>query len=165
MAQPPETLDMQPATAVAARRRTRYEDDIYTWVQEQVALLRAGHVEALDLAQIADELNDVALAEYYRLQSAIEVVILHMLKWDHQPERRSRSWALSIAEHRERICLVLRKSPGLKSSRDEARQNGFRLARLRAAREMRRSLKSLPADCPYIWDDILDRPFEVDADR
>lgn len=165
MAQPAETLDVEPTIPSSVRGRTRYEDDLYTWVQEQVALLRAGRATALDLDNIAEELSDVGLGEYYRLQSAIEIVLLHMLKWDHQPDRRSRSWTISIAEHRERISIVLRKSPGLKSSLDEAQQNAFRLGRLGAAREMKRSVKSLPAECPYTWDEILNRPFEFDADR
>ena len=79
-------------------------------MQEQVALLRAGRLDALDLDNIAEELNDVGLSEYHRLQSAIEVVLLHMLKWDVQPERRSRSWSLSIAEQRVRVVLQLRST-------------------------------------------------------
>ncbi|WP_375464765.1 DUF29 domain-containing protein [uncultured Methylobacterium sp.] len=158
-------LDMAATASANVRRGTRHADDIYTWVQEQVALLRAGRVDALDLDNIAEELSDVGLSEYHRLQSAIEIVLLHMLKWDNQSERRSRSWALSVAEHRERALLQLERSPGLKSNLEEARRKAFRLARIRAAREMKRSLKLLPADCPYTWDDILNRPFELDADR
>ncbi|MCJ2056525.1 DUF29 domain-containing protein [Methylobacterium sp. J-048] len=163
MAHPAQTHE--PAPVVPAGGRTRYADDVYTWVQEQVALLRAGRVDALDLDNIAEELSDVGLSEYYQLQSAVEIILLHMLKWDHQPERRSRSWALSIAEHRERARIRLRKSPGLKASLDEVRLDAFRLARLGAAREMERSPKTLPEECPYTWDDILNRPFEFEADR
>lgn len=153
-----------PATPLV-EGRTRYRDDLYTWVQEQIALLRAGQVEALDLDNIAEELGDVGLNEYYRLQSAVEIILLHMLKWNHQPERRSRSWALSIAEHRERALIQLRKSPGLKSSLEEVRHDAFRLARLAAARQMKRPQKALPVDCPYVWDDIQSRPFVFEADR
>ncbi|MCJ2014844.1 DUF29 domain-containing protein [Methylobacterium sp. J-076] len=161
----PSREPQSPGYAPSRAAATRHEADVYTWVQEQVALLRAGHVDALDLENIAEELNDVGLSEYYRLQSAIEIVLLHMLKWDHQPERRTRSWALSIAEHRERARIQQRKSPGLKSSLSEVRKDAYRLARLGAARQMRRPVKSLPDECPYTWDDILTRPFDFDADR
>ena len=164
MAHPAPTREDAPAAPHAAGR-TRYADDIYTWVQEQVALLRAGRVDALDLDNIAEELSDVGSSEYYRFQSAVEIILLHMLKWDHQPERRSRSWALSIAEHRERAQIQLWKSPGLKASLEEIRCDGFRLGRLGAARQMKRVLKTLPADCPYSWDEILHRPFAFDDDR
>ncbi|MGU3538934.1 DUF29 domain-containing protein [Methylobacterium sp. A54F] len=161
MAHPAPTREDAPATP-RAEGRTRYADDVYTWVQEQVALLRAGRVDALDLDNIAEELSDVGLSEYYRLRSAIEIVLLHMLKWDHQPERRGRSWALSIAEHRERALMQLEKSPGLKSSLAEVQRQAFRLGRIGAARQMKRSVKTLPDACPYSWDEILNRPFEVD---
>ncbi|MGH1592190.1 DUF29 domain-containing protein [Methylobacterium phyllosphaerae] len=164
MAHPTPTREDAPAPA-HARVRTRHADDLYTWVQEQLALLRAGRVDALDLDNIAEELSDGGLSEYYRLQSAVEVVLLHMLTWDHQPARRSRSWALSIAEHRERALIQMRKNPGLKSSLDEIRQDAFRLGRLGAARQMKQSPKTLPADCPYSWDEILNRPFAFEDDR
>ena len=75
MAHPARTWEDAPATAHAPVR-TRYADDLYTWVQEQVALLRAGRVDALDLDNIAEELSDVGLSEYYRLQGAVEIIIL-----------------------------------------------------------------------------------------
>ena len=124
MAHPAPTREDTPA-APHAEGRTRYADDLYSWVQEQVALLRAGRVDALDLDNIAEELSDVGLSDYHRLTSAVEIVVLHMLEWDHQPERRSRSSTLSIAEHRERILIQLRKkSPGLRSSLDERSATG-----------------------------------------
>jgi hypothetical protein len=166
VARPAPCEETEPfGTATSRAVATRHEADVYTWVQEQVALLRAGRIDALDLENIAEELSDVGLSEYYRLQSAVEIVLLHMLKWDHQHERRGRSWVLSITEHRERILIQQRKSPGLKSSLGEIQSDAYRLARLGAARQMRRHLKSLPDTCPYTWDDILSRPFDIDPDR
>ncbi|MEH3119220.1 MAG: DUF29 domain-containing protein [Methylorubrum populi] len=165
MAEPALKPDSPAVPAGTRQAFSHYEGDLYTWVQEQVALLRAGRTDALDLDHIAEELSDVGSELYFRLQSAIEIVFLHMLKWEHQPERRSRSWVLSIAEHRARIDILLRKNPGLKSRVAEAVEDGFRLGRLRAAREMKRSLSTLPAACPYSWDDILNRPFDLDIDR
>ena len=164
MARPAKTAMMDvdaPSTAI----RTRYEDDLHSWAREQVALLRAGQVDALDLDNIAEELSDVGSEQYDKLESAIEVLLAHMLKWDHQPERRSRSWSLTIAEQRVRIDKQLRRNPGLKSRIVEAITDGYRLGRLRAAREMKRSPNTFPEECPYTWDDILNRPFEFEADR
>jgi len=164
MAHPAPTREDAPATA-HARVRTRHADDLYTWVQEQVALLRAGRVDALDLDNIAEELSDVGSEQYDKLESAIEVLLAHALKWDHQPERRSRSWSLTIAEQRVRIDRQVRKNPGLKSRIAEAVNEGYRVGRIRAAREMKRSPETLPVDCPYSWDEILNRPFAFEDDR
>ena len=166
VARPVPSQEMEPIGFATPRAgATRYEADVYTWVQEQVALLRAGRVDGLDLENIAEELNDVGSEQYDKLESAIEVLVAHALKWDHQPERRSRSWALTIAEQRVRIDRQLRRNPGLKSRIAEATAEGFRIGRLRAAREMRRKPSSLPEVCPYTWDEILTRPFDFDADR
>ncbi|RYE71367.1 MAG: DUF29 domain-containing protein, partial [Hyphomicrobiales bacterium] len=102
MAHPARTNDAELVVARSDVGRTRHEDDVYGWVQEQVASLRAGRIDALDLDSIAEELSDVGAEQYDKLESAVVVVLVHMLKWDHQPERRSRSWTQSIDEHRIR---------------------------------------------------------------
>ena len=38
---------------------TRHDDDLYTWVREQIALLRAGRLSDIDALNIAEELSDV----------------------------------------------------------------------------------------------------------
>ncbi|WP_430912583.1 DUF29 domain-containing protein [Methylobacterium sp. sgz302541] len=164
MAEPvPKGAPHSPASRASVG--TAYEADLYTWVQEQVALLRAGAVDALDLQNIAEELSDVGSEQYDKLESAVDVLVAHMLKWDNQPERRSRSWTITIAEQRKRIEKQLRKNPGLKPRIAEAIEDGYDLGRLRAAREMRCAPDLLPRACPYTWDEIVNRPFELDADR
>src|SRR3954469_5178253 len=148
----------RPATGkTKPARRTRYEDDLYTWVSEQVDLLRAGRLDQIDAENVAEELSDVGAEQYDKLESALEVLLMHMLKWDHQPERRSRSWSLTILEQRQRIAKPLRKS-----RLSEAVEDGFALGRTRAAREMRVMLQSLPASCPYDWGAIMNRDFDLD---
>ena len=102
------------------RPAARYGDDLYTWVQEQVALLRAGRLSEVDAANVAEELADVGSEQYEKLESALAVLTLHLLKWDFQPKRRSRSWEATIKEQRRRIMRVLKKNPGLKSLISEA---------------------------------------------
>lgn len=147
------------------RRGTRHEDDLYSWVQEQVEHLRAGRVDELDLANIAEELDDVGIAQYHRLESAIRVLLIHMLKWDQQPERRSRSWVGSIVEQRSRIGRLLGKNPGLKSRIEEACDEAYASAVRWAAVETGFIESDFPQAQPYSWDDILNRPFDLDADR
>ena len=52
--------------------------------------------------------------EFNNLVSALRVLMLHMLKWDHQPERRTRSWVLSIDAQRADLDDVLSDNPGLR---------------------------------------------------
>ena len=146
----------------SARKGTRYEDDLYTWVQEQIDLLRAGRLEEIDAENIAEELLDVGSEQYDKLQSSLRVLLMHMLKWDQQFEKRIASWVGSIREHRRRIGRVLKKNPGLKSRINEAVAEGYEDAVGWAALETGILESEFPAECPYTWDEILDRPFELD---
>jgi hypothetical protein len=58
---------------------------------QQAALLRAGRLSEVDGANIAGKLDDVGNAQYDKLESALRVLLAHMLKRDCQPERRGRN--------------------------------------------------------------------------
>ena len=125
-----------------------YWDDFYSWLMEQAAHLRAGHWEALDRENLAEEIESLGREQFKKLESALRVVILHLLKWDHNEDRRSRSWALSVREHRRRVHRQLRRSPGLKPQLDEALEGAYEDARLEASSETGLPLKILPRKLP-----------------
>ena len=153
----------RPEDGSARSGRTRYEDDLYTWIQEQVALLRSGRVDALDLEHIAEELEGLSKSEFAKLQSALRVLVMHMLKWDQQPEHRTPSWIFSIREQRRRYTRILNINPGLEPRLDEALAYAYPDARDWAADETHLSPDEFPSECPYAWDDILNRPFDFDS--
>jgi hypothetical protein len=153
---------MTAATQPAAIRRTTYDEDIYTWAMEQAALLRAGDLAALDRENLAEEIESLGRSEFNSLVGAWRIVLLHMLKFDHQPSRATRSWAISIAAHRANGADVLRDNPGLKGRLDEALERAYRGARLEAARETGLPLSAFPERCPYTRDEMLNRPFPID---
>ena len=88
-----------------------YAEDYAAWLAHQVALLQSGRFDALDIPNLVDEVESLGRSDFKALVRAIEIVLIHMLKWDHQPKRRTRSWELSIAEHRRRIARELSDSP------------------------------------------------------
>ena len=142
---------------------TRYEDDLYTWVQEQVALLRAGHTDEIDADNIAGELRDVGTSEYRTLESALVLILTHMLKWDFQPARRSRSRDNTIATQRLRYGKTLSENPGLTSRREEALEDAYAVARNEASSDTNLPRRVFPEACPYGWADILERAFDFDG--
>lgn len=135
-----------------------YDRDYYGWARHQADRLRAGDLGALDLLRLAEEIDSVGNNEYDKLESALAVLIQHMLKWDHQPERRSRGWTITIKEQRRRVQRVLKKSPSLKSEWLELRLEAYEDGRDRASSEMDVSLKSFPDTCPFSDEDLLSRP-------
>jgi|KBSSwiS6_1023812.scaffolds.fasta_scaffold24176_2 hypothetical protein len=144
----------------AGNEAARYDRDLYSWALEQAALLRAGKIAEADALNIAEELDDVGNEQYDKLESALRLILLHLLKWDHQPERRSRSWKGSIAVHRKHALKVLRKNPGLKSVSDEAMADAYETARVDAATQTGFEEERFPYDNPYSWDQIMERPID-----
>lgn len=140
-----------------------YDADYVGWIEAQVAHLRAGRLQALDIANLVEELEDLGRSETRALRSALDVVLRHMLKWDYQPDRRSRSWILSIIEHRDRAEATLAENPSLKQRLSEVVAAAYKLARSRAARETRLPRSIFPETCPYSVDDILERAFALDG--
>ncbi|HKS62126.1 MAG TPA: DUF29 domain-containing protein [Xanthobacteraceae bacterium] len=142
------------------QKAARYDRDLYSWAIEQAALLRAGRIAEADALNIAEELDDVGNEQYDKLESALRVILIHLLKWDHQPEKRSRSWTSSIAVQRNHVRKVLRKNPGLKPLVGEAVIEAYADARLEAAGEIDRDENSFPEQCPYPLTVIMERPVD-----
>ncbi|HEY8567299.1 MAG TPA: DUF29 domain-containing protein [Beijerinckiaceae bacterium] len=137
-----------------------YDGDFYTWSLEQAALLRAGRLSELDLENVAEEIESLGNEQFSKLQSAYRVILMHMLKWDQQPERRTRSWAVSIATQRFDVDDVLRRNPGLKSRLQEALDGAYRRARIEAADQTDLPFKRFSVECPYSVDEVMTRAFE-----
>jgi Domain of unknown function DUF29 len=133
------------------------EADLYSWALRQAELLRAGRLAEIDSAGIAEEIDDVGDEQYDKLESALRVVMLHLLKWDHQPDRRSRSWTLTIREQRRRVERTLRKNPGLKSRLDEAMADAYEDARDEAANETGLPTRTFLATRPFEYPEIMER--------
>ncbi len=133
------------------------EADLYSWARRQAELLRAGRLSEIDASAIAEEIDDVGEEQYDKLESALRVLILHLLKWDHQPSMRSRSWTLTIREQRRRAERQLRKNPGLKSQVDEAMEAAYEDARLEAANETGLPLSIFPTRRPFEHSEIMQR--------
>jgi Domain of unknown function DUF29 len=141
------------------------EADLYSWAVRQAELLRAGRLSEIDPVAIAEEIDDVGEEEYHRLESALRILMLHLLKWDHQQNRRSRSWTLTILEHRRRAQRQLRRSPSLKSQLDDALTAAYEDARLEAASETGLPLSAFPANRPFEYTEIMERPIVWPGDE
>ncbi len=138
----------------------QYERDFYSWAFRQAALLREGRLGELDVCNVAEELETLGRAEFNSLVGALRVLTMHMLKWDHQPERRSRSWTLTITNQRLDLTDVLAENPGLKPRFGEALERAYKRGRLDAANETGLDLKQFPVECPYDLAALTEREFD-----
>lgn len=142
----------------ASHARAAYDRDLYNWALEQGALLRARRFDEVDIENVAEEIESLARTEFDKLVSFLRLTIMHMLKWEYQPSRRTRSWAISIANHRESADEILADNPGLKSRIGEALERAYPKARRDAADETELPFATFPESCPYSLSEIMTRP-------
>ncbi|MGH6884826.1 MAG: DUF29 domain-containing protein [Geminicoccales bacterium] len=148
--------------ARALDRPSLYETDYVAWLAEQVAHLRAGRLSALDALNVAEELEGLMKSERRELENRLEVLILHFLKWDHQPDQRANRWRATVEEQRSRIRRLLRDSPSLKREVEPMARDVYPDAVRGAAVETRLSESTFPRALPYAVDQILERELPAD---
>jgi Domain of unknown function DUF29 len=143
--------------AKALEKPSLYDTDYVAWLQEQVAHLRAGRPSALDVENVAEELESLVKKERRKLGKRLEVLILHLLEWDHQPDQRSNRWRATVQEQRTRIRRLLRDSPSLKREVEPMAQDVYPDAVRAAVIETRLSESTFPQTLPYPVEQIFER--------
>ena len=88
------------------------------------------------------------------------VVLLHLLKHQFQPRRRSRSWRASIVEHRQRLRDDLRTSPSLTGYARDVVVDAYADARTRAETGLPET--AFPETSPYSLEQTFDPEFLPD---
>jgi hypothetical protein len=106
-----------------ARTAARYDDDVYTWSQQQARALRraaASRVnvpDPIDFANVAEEIESLGISQQRDLYSRCVVLLMHLLKWQYLADERMPGWRMTIITQRDEINDLLERSPGLKSKR------------------------------------------------
>ncbi|OYU91634.1 MAG: hypothetical protein CFE29_01775 [Bradyrhizobiaceae bacterium PARB1] len=154
---------MSTSPALAIEPTSLYEDDFYGWIGRQVALVKAGRNDEVDLENIAEELDDLGKSIYRELENRVAGLVQHVLKWEYQPDRRARSWEATIREQRKRIAKLLNESPSLKPKLDEALREGYDYGRNRASGDTDLPIEIFPEQRPYSWEDLMEKEFSMDA--
>jgi len=133
-----------------------YDTDPHAWYWVQAKLLRGGKTAEADLLHIAEELEDRGRSEAKELRSSLRLILSHLLKWQHQPTKRSDSWRDTIDRERDHAALALEDSPSLKGKLPELFAKAYQLARKEAVRETKLALSSFPETPPYSIEQALD---------
>ena len=141
-------------------KRSLYERDYYTWALQQARALKEHRLEDLDWENLSDEVEGLAKTERRELRSRLEVLLEHLIKWQFQPQRRTRSWRTTIALQRSKIGEHLDENPGLKPSVVDVLPRAYKSARLDVTgRFLRRSDPQPPDSCPWTFEQVMDEQF------
>lgn len=144
-----------------------YETDFYAWTQEQAKLLKHQQWSQLDLPNLIEEIESLGKQQRAELRNRLKVLIGHLLKWEFQSAKRSRSWLMTIRVQRRDTQELMQENPSLKPYLQEALQKIYESGRDLAVGETNLPLKSFPENCPYTLEEIFsDRfyPGELAAD-
>jgi hypothetical protein len=136
-----------------------YDSDFYAWSREQADLLRAGKLAQADIEHIAEEIDSMGRTEKRELVSRLTVLLMHLLKWRFQAEKRGASWEATIEVQRNRLIDHLDDNPSLKPLLPQALAKAYRDARLEAAAETGLAIATFPEACPWSTEQALDGAF------
>ncbi len=140
-----------------------YQEDYYSWTQEQAAFLRQGRLDCLDLENLAEEVASLGRSERRELVSRLAVLIVHCVKLDIQVYRspsQEKSWRNSVAIQRRAVKRHLKENPGLKNPTQfqEMMTSAWDDGLVIAIRETGLDVASFPTDNPYTIDQLLGDP-------
>jgi hypothetical protein len=141
-----------------------YESDFFAWAKVQATWLRAGDLAHADIAHIAEEIERMGKSELRELENLLAILCLHLLKWRFQPQRRGRSWALTIKEQRRKLKRHLDRNPSVQARLDQALEDAYGDAVLAAARETDLPEETFPPVCPFRLEQSMDERFFPDGE-
>jgi Domain of unknown function DUF29 len=143
-------------------RQSLYERDFHLWVEEQVRLLRQGALGRLDVGNLVEEIEGLGIGAKKAVKSNLVIVLLHLLKHEFQPKRRSRSWLDSILEHRHRLRDDFEESPSLRTHLEAVFPRAYADARARAIIQTGLPEGAFPRASPYSLEQTLDAKYLPD---
>jgi len=139
-----------------------YETDFYAWTLEQSKLLKEGDFKHLDIANLVEEIESLGKQERRELESRLGILIGHLLKWDYQPEKRSKSWRATIREQRRAAQKLISQNPSLKPYLAEAIVDAYESGKDLVVGETPLDYVDLPENCPYTSEQLFEPDFPAD---
>jgi len=127
--------------------KSLHDSDLVAWATSSAAKLRQG--EELN----REELWLMAGSTRRELKSRTITLLIHLLKREFQPEKRTRSGLLTISQQRHQIREVLDESPSLRSLFERELPNLYAQAREDAQTET--GLDTFPEEKPFTLNQIL----------
>lgn len=132
-----------------------YEQDFALWADTQAQALAAGRYEDLDLVNLADEVGGLTRSDKRALLSRAGVLIGHLMKWQHQPGKRGKSWFYTIREQRESVTELLEDSPSLKGYLEAVLERAHKAGHVLAHKETQLDW-DLFTDTRFTFEQLLD---------
>ncbi|CAC5340289.1 MULTISPECIES: DUF29 domain-containing protein [Planktothrix] len=132
-----------------------YEEDYHLWLMNTIHQLQHGKLAEVDMINLIEELEAMGRSEKSAIESNLRILLMHLLKYKYQSEKRTNSWLFTIREHRKRLRNDFKNSPSLKRYFLEVFQECYQDARELAADETGLSINTFPVESPFSQEDTL----------
>ncbi|MDJ1170112.1 DUF29 domain-containing protein [Roseofilum sp. BLCC_M154] len=136
-----------------------YDRDYSLWLATTSQLLRNRQLDRIDLEHLAEELEDMGKSEKRAIESNLEILLMHLLKYQYQPEKQTNSWRYTIYEHRKRLKKAFKDSPSLRGYFEQVFDSCYTEARTMAALETGMNRDDFPEVCPFSIAETLDSDY------
>ncbi|MBP0027729.1 DUF29 domain-containing protein [Roseofilum sp. Guam] len=136
-----------------------YDRDYYLWLETTSQLLRDRKLEGIDVEHLAEELEDMGKSEKGAITSNLEILLMHLLKYQYQLEKQTNSWRYTIYEHRKRLQKAFKDSPSLRGYFEQVFDSCYTEARTMAALETGMNRDDFPELCPFAIAETLDSDY------
>lgn len=136
----------------------------YVLANEIKFSLQEGDMEdALEgLDELINSMSKIAIRE---MRSHLLIIMIHVLKWKYQPQKRSRSWYKSIRNARREIRDVQEETPSVTKEKIESVWGKvFQDLVLDAADEMnlnKQERRKFNPE-PLTWEEVFEREYELE---
>lgn len=142
-----------------------YETDFYAWTLEQSQLLKDGDLKKLDIINLVEEIESLGKQQRQELKHRLGILIGHILKWEYQPEKRSKSWRVTIRSQRREIEILLLDNPSLKPYLQEAIARAYNAGLDLVVLETPLDYQDLPKECIYTIEQLFNPDFPSDLNQ
>jgi hypothetical protein len=132
-----------------------YSTDFQHWIDQTVERLRDRRWQEIEIEPLIEEIENLGRSERRGITSQLTRLLLHLLKWHYQPQRRSDSWLDSITDARTQIELAIADSPSLSTYPLEQLETSYQRARRQAAQQTNLPISTFPEQCPYAIELVL----------
>jgi Domain of unknown function DUF29 len=132
-----------------------YLSDFSIWIDQTTQLLQEQRWQEIDVVHLIEEVKDLGKSERRAIASQLIRLLLHLLKWEYQPLRRSDSWLDSITDARTQIELAIADSPSLKNYPAQELEASYQKALRQAAKQTLIEISVFPSSCPHSLELVL----------
>ena len=132
-----------------------YLADETAWLEVMADAVAAGQWDGIDRENLQEYLTSMANRDRRELRSRLIVLLAHILKWEHQPAKRSRSWRLTIGLMNSDIEFDIQGGT-LRNHAVAVLGDAYIQAVARAAQETKLPKSTFPSECPFDLPGLLD---------